>query len=206
MGISSKAQLRNTARQFLFDRDLSLVFDTVLGLAEDRIGRDVRVLKYLEASYEFTTSSNNVAVPSDFAGVRRLYINDQYAPEPEYKAPNEFWPFSISYTQSSVPSIYTIENGYLYFAPIPDSYTGRLLYYRRLPRLVNDGDTNTLLDNHAGIYLYAVLLETKGLLGDDPRMLTWATMWDDAMDALESATQLRNYPPGMAASTDTPAV
>ena len=90
--------------------------------------------------------------------------------------------------QVDTPEFFTIEADDIVFGPSPDtSYTGRLLYWKKFTAFSADVDTNTLLIDATGLYLYGALIEAAPFLGDDARTLTWATLWDDLADKVQEA-------------------
>lgn len=51
-------------------------------------------------------------------------------------------------------------------------------YFRKVPALVDDEDTNWLLDAHPDIYLYGSLIDSAPYLHDDARINLWSGMLD----------------------------
>lgn len=194
MAVATYGQLKSAISGFMLDRDLTAVIGTIVGLGEDRMFRDERLLRCLEKTADLTISAQTVAAPSDYRGHRRLYLNSSTGPEVGFLSPPDFWSRQFAW-QTGVPEFYTYEAGNFVFGPSPSSsVTGKLLYYYRPDRFVADEDTNTLLTSHAGIYLYACLVEARGYIGDDPRMQTWGVMYDQAVDDLLASKRLERYP------------
>lgn len=202
MAIATYGQLKSAVSRFMLDRDLTTVIADIVGLAEDRMFRDERLLWCLEKTADVAITGQSASAPADYAGHRRFYQNSSTNPTLEFLVPADFWSRQLAW-QTGAPEFFTYESGTFFFGPAPDStYAGKLLYYYRPARLASDGDTNSLLESHAGIYLYSCLLEARGYIGDDPRMLTWGTMYDQAVDALDASKRLERYPVGMAMRSD----
>jgi hypothetical protein len=89
-------------------------------------------------------------------------------------------------TLVSSPSYYTFQNGGVSVeGGTPASFT--FSYYKRFPALVADADTNWLLTNHPGVYLYSALIEAYAHIKDDARIPTAARMYAAAVNALVDA-------------------
>lgn len=202
MAIATYGQLKTAVSRFMLDRDLTAVIADIVGLAEDRMFRDQRLLRCLETTADLTIDAQAVAAPSDYAGHRRLYQNSSTNPTLEFLPPSDFWGRQLAWG-TGAPEFFTYEDGSFYFGPAPSAtYTGKLLYYYRPTRFSADSDTNSLLTSHAGIYLYASLLEARGYIGDDPRMMTWGTLYDQAVDNLLEAKRLERYPTDLRVRSD----
>jgi hypothetical protein len=94
-----------------------------------------------------------------------------------------------------VPQVYTIVGTNLYLGPCPDSnYTVYIQYYQKWTALSADGDTNWIMTNHPGVYLWGSLLEAAPFLGDDERIAVWQSKFDQDSQDLQTAddTALRS--------------
>src|SRR3990167_8036036 len=135
-------------------------------------------------------------LPSNFVEQRRLYL-DLSADKPlDFFESTVFWNRN-AVNESGQPDIYTIEGDYVIAAPVPDTtYYGRLLYYRRLAALSSASDTNWILANARGIYLYGALLEAYTYLEDDTGQLKYAALYDQQIQRANQADRARRYPRG----------
>lgn len=137
----------------------------------------------------------SVPLPSRFVAVRRMYL-DGDEKRLEYMAPNIFWTRAGA-NQTGRPKFFTIEGEHIVFAPRPDaSYYSKLLYYRRFAALSADSDTNWILTNARGLLLYATLVEASPYIGNDPRTLTWAAMYDSLIESVNDADRKDRAPLG----------
>ena len=98
--------------------------------------------------------------------------------------------FSEASNSANPPTEYTYLNNAIKTAGTgASSYT--LDYYQSFALLSSDSDTNWLLTNAPGVYLYASLLETAPYLGDDPRISTWHSMLKSAIASVNRSTKMR---------------
>ena len=158
------------------------------------LGAEYRI--YYDGTDFLLVPPGAVPLPSDFVEQRRLYL-DLSADKPlDFFESTVFWNRN-AVNESGQPDIYTIEGDYVIAAPVPDTaYYGRLLYYRRLAALSSASDTNWILANARGIYLYGALLEAYTYLEDDTGQLKYAALYDQQIQRANQADRARRYPRG----------
>jgi hypothetical protein len=128
-----------------------------------------------------------VPLPSRYLGLRRIIINGDPITQLQYMTPENFYARYLS-AQTSKPKAYTTEAEHIVFGPRPDSaYQMKLVYYRRLAALSGASDTNWLLTNHSGVYLYGSVMECASFLQNQALTLKYSTMFDEACDRVEAA-------------------
>lgn len=157
-----------------------------IAMAEDRIGldKDIRI-RAMETSTDLTVAAQEVALPTGFVAARRIYLDGNPVRILDYLSPHNFWAKWPSSTVNR-PKAFTIEGDNLVFGPIPStSETGKLLYYQRFPALSDSNTTNWLLTNARGVLLYGALIESAVFIGEDPRMQTWAALYDEWKELLQ---------------------
>ena len=72
-------------------------------------------------------------------------------------------------------------------------YQVEITYYQTVPPLVNDTDTNWLLDEAPDVYLYGMLYAFAQFLVDDARVPMWESAFITGMKELERARERREY-------------
>ena len=196
MAISNYGELKTEVQNWLKASDLTTSIPTFVALAEDRIYAELDYTD-LETTADITIDAAEVALPSDFLEQRSHYIDvADPVQRVQYASPERLRDFDAG-KQSGFPSFYSIEGPNLVFSPPPDStYTGKWLYLARKPRLSSDTDTNEILDKYAGLYLYGSLIEGSAYLGNDPRALTWAQFFQDAMEKANAQGRRARFPKG----------
>lgn len=194
MAIANYGDLKTAIANWLERDDLTARIPEFISLAEDRIGFDKRLrVRAMETSADLTISGQTTALPTGFVGARRLYIDGSPKKRMQFLPPEEFWIRNLA-TQSGAPEFFTYEGDDLVVGPSPDTgYTGKLLYWQKFTVFSDDSDTNWLLTNARGLYLYGALLEAGPFLGDDARLATWASLWDDAADKVQEADKRDRY-------------
>lgn len=172
MSISNRADLRSQVVDYLGDRsDLTTAqLNQAITLAEAEFNRKLRVLGN-EDETDLTLDAKVVPLPSDFKGIRRLYIDSNPQITLQYLSADNFWRRDAGST-NGLPCIYTIQGDKsavtksIVLSPTPDSsYTGKLLYFGKF-ELSDDTSTNTILTNHQDLYLVGALKYAFILLQD----------------------------------------
>ena len=78
------------------------------------------------------------------------------------------------FTSSGQPAFYSIENGQLRLSPSPNGSENLVLrYYAKLDDLSADDDTNVILTNFPGIYVYGALSHHAMLIRDQESAAMW---------------------------------
>ena len=135
-------------------------------------------------------------LPSDFLEQRRQYFDLSADKRLDFFSSNVFWGCNFA-DESGQPDVYTIEGDFVVAAPVPDTtYRARMLYYRRLASLSGSTDTNWILTNARGIYLYGTLLEASVMLEDDAGALKYSSMFEQAVDDCHDADRRNRFPAG----------
>ena len=92
------------------------------------------------------------------------------------------------------PKVFTMEGDYLRLAPVMDSdYVLSAIYFRKFTAFSADGDTNWLLTNAPGVYLYGTLFETCRLIQDSNRAEIMFSEFAGALNAVHLANQKDRY-------------
>lgn len=172
MAFSNYTDLQAAVLAFNWNRDTGTVVDFIR-LAHTRINLGLRV-PFMEKTANLTITSYRISAPSDMAAVKRLWIDGSFDNPLAPTSPAELADYRANYS-SGQPLKYAIEGEsddleYFVFGPDPGttSYTGKLLYQRRLAFFASGAATNVVLDRYPNLYLYGALDEA-GAYSDDPR-------------------------------------
>lgn len=195
MAISTHGELKTAIASYLARADLTSHIPNFIALAEDRIAHDLRIAQ-IEATEDLTIDSQFVAKPTGYLEGRRIYLAGSPVTKLEFMSVDNFWTKFVS-SQTGRPEVFTAEGTNLVFGPAPvASYTGKILFYKRMTALSGDSDTNWVLQNARGLYLYGALLEAQPFIRNDPRIATWAAMWDNILDRVQKASDREQHSGG----------
>ena len=194
MSITNFGELKTAVGLWLERDDLTSRIPEFVSLTEDNIGRELRV-RAMETSVDLTVSSQETALPTGFVQQRRLY-RDNDASRLEYFPPEDFW-IRNAKSETGPPKIYTIEGDNLVVGPTPDvSQTFKMLYLKTFTALSADGDTNWVLTNARGLYLFGALLEASMFLEDEVGAIKWSIRWDNLLEKVHTANASDRFPLG----------
>ena len=95
---------------------------------------------------------------------------------------------STKFTASGRPKFFGVVGGQFRLVPTPDTnYATELTYYAKLSKLSASVATNFILSASPDIYLYGALLQAAPYLQDDNRISVWATLYERALNDLQTA-------------------
>jgi hypothetical protein len=179
-------QLKAAIANRLSRTNLTAIIPDFITLGESRLYagfRDIEVnvppLRLIQMLTSETASL--AALPTGFLELHRFTVpSGSYTRALEYITPEQMagrvaatnWPLYYTFQDGGVK----VEGG------TPASFT--FSYYKRFNTLVADADTNWLLENHPGIYLYSALIEAYAHIKDDSRLPMAGRMYAAAANAL----------------------
>ena len=189
MAITNYGELKTAIANWLQRDDLTTLIPDFVALAEDRIYTDprmrVRAMEIIDSS--FTVDSRSETLPTSYIAMRDIYLQTTPRRTLRYLTPFVFWG-TYGSEVTGTPEVYTIEGENISFGPSPDStYTATITYYGRPDAFSDDADTNTILTNSRGTYLYGSLLEACTYLEDDEQINKYSILFDDILTNLEHA-------------------
>ena len=146
--------------------------------AEARMNRILRV-PAMETITGIDITDGVGALPSDWLMLRGLYDADkQIIPAVD--------PLAMFEAQTGAHKVHSIVGGQLRVGPVSTEAV-TAIYYAKIPALNVNQQTNWLLDSHADVYFYAVLLALESRIGNDDRLGLWKGAWDEALAELKDA-------------------
>lgn len=167
------------------DPDLIAIMPTLIGLAQERIGRELKFLVNRSvASSSFIATSPVIPKPTN----TRIVASFNYGTGTGNNTRNILYPRSYEYcrdywpddTQTGLPKYYAdydINNWLL--VPTPDqAYPFELVYFADPNGLSDENQENWYTQNVPSLLLYATLLETPDYL----KRPEWVDMWQKYYD------------------------
>lgn len=160
------SDLKTSLANWLNRDDLSTTeIPEAIAFAERRFQRDV-FCPERELTTTLTATSQTVALPSDFWGVKTIYVDASTDVVLERLTSSDL---RATYPDATTgtPAHYAIEGENILLGPIPASSTSiKLTYFQTIPALSGSATTNWLLTDHPDLYLNAALAELNMLLRD----------------------------------------
>lgn len=192
MSISTYAELKTAVANFIDRSDLTSRIPEFITMSEAAIGRDVRI-RQMEKRATTNISTEYVDMPTDFILARNIQLNTSSQERLKYLTPEQMDMYRPSQTTGK-PRNYTIIGTEFQFKPVPDgTYEVEIAYLARFAALSGDNDTNWLLTNEPGIYLYGALVQASPYLRDDDRTKLWASLYNAEVESINKQDSEARY-------------
>ena len=188
MALTTYNELKTSIGDWLNRSDLTTAIPDFISLAEAQIERTLRTRQMIvRANASFDAQYG--AVPSDFLEVKSLKLTSTNPQSPlSFLSIDALDNEMTKYTGSGKPKFFGVVGGQFRIVPTPDAnYTTELTYYAKLTKLSSSVASNWLLSSSPDIYLYGSLLQAAPYLQDDARIQTWATLYERALNDLQTA-------------------
>jgi len=183
-------QLKTAVAGWLQRSDMSSIIPTLVELAEARLSRELRLRSQLIIT-TLTTTASSIALPADFLEFKALVYSDG--------APLRIGTIEqVLNARASIttyqPTVAVVTGTDLQLGPAPSgSYIINAAFYAKFAALSADLDTNWLLTNHPGVYLWAVLAEASPWMQEDQRVAVWEAKLGQDMATLKAAERAAEY-------------
>lgn len=197
MAITSFSTLKSAVADWLDRDDMGDAIETMIGLAEARIYRDLR-LRAMESSFAETISSGTVTVPANYLEFRHVVLDGSPFTPLEVRSSNWIYENYPLRSSDSKPLFYARDGTSFIFGPYPDSdYTVRGNYYAKLTALSTSNETNWFVDNAPDLLLYGTLVHAAPYVGHDERAALWSSAYEEAKDRVQQQDHYERFPRSM---------
>lgn len=188
MALTTYAELKTSIGDWLNRSDLTAVIPDFISLAEAQIERTLRTRQMLTRT-TLSIDAEFESTPSDFLEVKAFKLSSTNPNTPlSFMTMDALDQESTKFTASGRPKFFGVVGSEFRFVPTPDStYTAEIVYFANLNKLSGSVATNFLLTSSPDIYLYGSLLQAAPYLQDDARIQTWATLYERALNDLQTA-------------------
>ena len=190
MALATYSDLQTSVANYLGRSDLTSQIPDFISLAELRLSRDIRTRRMLKtATATMTVGDATVGLPSDFLAIRDVYIQGSPRTVVNFVRPSAF-SANRPADEAGLPTLYTLRSNEFEFAPKPDSaYVVQMLYYFKPTALSVSNTSNEFMANYPDALLYGSLLEAEPYLMNDARTTTWANLYNQAIDRINTSDE-----------------
>lgn len=132
-----------------------------------------------ELTTALTINSRTVTLPTDFKAVRHIKIDI-----------GREWPLSLAapsslQSTSGIPDAYSVIAGQLWISPVPaGSYSGTLVYERKITPLTETAPSNWILAQHPDAYFYGALVQAADFIEDVAKIGRYRSMFETVIDQM----------------------
>lgn len=184
MALSNYNELKASVADFLNRDDLTSVIPDFITMAEAQMSRDLRHWR-MEDRATALCDTQYTALPNDFIEPIRITIPDNDSHILELVGVLEISKLRQENSDTKGrPQYYAVLDQSFEVFPTPDTdYTIELVYYESVPNL-GALTTNWVLQYFPDVYLYGSLMQSAPYLQEDPRLQTWAALYQSAVSGI----------------------
>ena len=187
MAISTFAELKTAAANWLDRSDLTDRIPEFIALAEARFNRILRIRDMETVSTAISTvgGTREYSLPTGFVQMKEFHLTTDPITPLSYITP-EMMSRTCAGSTTAKPQVFTIIADNVRLGPGPDAvYTTSMLYYKTFTALSTDNTTSDMLTKNPDVYLYGTLLEAEPFIMNDERVALWATAFKQAIDDIQ---------------------
>ena len=173
------ATLKSDIASWLNRNDLTAQIPSFVRLTEARIARDVRAGE-LTTSVTLTilSGATSVALPDDYVEGRSVTTQAGLRFVTQER-------MQLIKQGGSAESVYSIYGGSIHIPfAAASNVSVALVYYAKPAEMTADADTNWILENHPGLYLFGALSEACIFMADDNRAALFEAKYQGGLTSL----------------------
>ena len=188
MAISTFAELKTAAANWLDRGDLTDRIPEFIVLAEARFNRVLRIrdMETVSTAISTTAGTREYSLPTGFVQMREFHLTTDPITPLSYITPEMMSRIWAGSTKGK-PEVFTIIADNVRLGPNPDAtYTTSMLYYKKITALSASATTNDMLTNNPDVYLYGTLLEAEPFIMNDQRVTLWLAAFEKAVNDIQN--------------------
>ena len=175
------------------DAELPAKIDSFLRIVEARVDRALKVQRMTVRTLLTTVAGQEYyGLPSDFAGLRDIEVRSADTIDGEardrvtleYLSPEQMNSATgIPASQSNI--YYTIIANQLQISPPQDSNVLELVYYRKLPNLTENDNTNWLSEDNPDTYVFGLMVEISAFVKNEQSTALWDARFKESLAEID---------------------
>lgn len=195
MALATYSDLKTSVADWLNRDDLTAQVPDFIAMAEARFNREIRTHNMI-GRYTNSTTSSYFTLPADWVETITLMSTAAQPVALDYVSIDTLNDLRAA-VMTGAPRYYTIiDDDVLVYPAQGSELSFELTYYKKITPLSDVDTTNWLLTANPDIYLYGALMQAEPYLKNDERTTTWATLLQQALEALKLADERAKRPAG----------
>lgn len=184
--ITNYTTLQTAVADWLAKSNLTTFIPNFVQNWEERFYRQPRNFgRWMEAAFNLSISSSVIAVPSDYLGLKYVYVNGSPSSRLDRVSLNQLYGTYPRGSDTGLPRWISRDTTNFVFGPPPDStYTIKGVYWAK-PTLIrsfaSDAAAHWLIVNAPDLVLYGALCESAPFLQRDSRLATWKGLYGECL-------------------------
>ena len=175
------------------DAELPAKIDSFLRIVEARVDRVLKVQRMTVRTLLTTVAGQEYyGLPSDFAGLRDIEVRSADTVDGEardrqtlsYLSPEQMNAVS-SIDGGTVGIYYTIIANQLQISPPKDAKIMELVYYRKLPNLTENDNTNWLSEDNPDTYVFGLMVEISAFVKNEQSTALWDARFKESLAEID---------------------
>lgn len=188
--VTNYATLVTAIEDYLDRSELTTWVPNWLQNFQARLYREVRI-RDMETALSDTISSGVIGLPTGYLDLKYAYVDRAPVTFLQRMSPEQLYTKYPTRSGAAVPCVISREGTNFIFGPYPGDYDIAGIYYKRYTILNgSDPTTNWFTTNAPDILMYGSLLEAAPFLHDDPRLITWKALYDEAYKSIEDEERM----------------
>ena len=186
------SELKTAVADWLDHHDSDSQVELFIELARAKINRKLSTMEMTcVATAVGIQNQNDYELPVDWNGAREVSVDGTVV---ELRGASAFTTSLNRNINVATPMWYTVRAGKIRFSCAPGAdATIELAYYRKVPKLVEDTDTNWLLNEHPDCWLYAAVAEGYIYIMDEERASIFENRSYGVLTDIESSDANRRW-------------
>lgn len=180
--------------------DFDAVAPVLVGLAETRMNRDLRVREMLQReTAALSAGVQYVDLPDDMVELKsvRPITSPPSRPLTVMTLDEQQEHLSENIQTSQVPTSYAQLGNQISLSPQPTgAFALEIIYYGQIPTLTLVAPTNWIIGKWPDAYLYGSLVESAPYLRDDDRMQMWKDRFEEILNEIQAASARAEFSGG----------
>ena len=181
-----------------YDEELASSMPAFTRVVEAKINNALRTGdQSVRAQIWLKTGEEYYGLPCDFGGFRDVEIlheGQQHGTTLVYLAPEEMNKLSReNNSDRGGHHYYTVIAGQIQVAPPADHQVLEVVYYQRLPELVNDDDTNWLTEKNPDAYIFGLCTEIGAFAKDEASYSVYQQRFNVALMDITMEDQITRW-------------
>lgn len=193
------ASIKQTAQAYVdrYDDELVEVMPSFTRIVEGKINtalktgeQSVRGQIWLERDQEY------YGLPSDWGGFRDVEIiqdGQKVGRTLTYLAPEEMNKLNRRDQARKRHNYYTVIANQIQVAPTTDNEVLEVVYFQRLPALINDTDANWLTEKNPDAYVFGLCAEMAAFAKDEPAFQTYDARFKETLGQITQDDQITRW-------------
>ena len=193
MAITTYTELKTEIANWLNKTNLTNEIPDFIRLAESFISNEVFPLGTEAREYASTVAGTSyVKLPTDSMGIKSAHISGSPVQVLEQVALTKLLSSSLFATQGK-PKIFSISDGSLVLAPVPDSAYELQVTHQKFENLSDSNDSNPVLLKYPDLYLSASLVWGYRFIKDPKKVAFWTAARNNIASSITIGNQKLTY-------------